>query len=118
MIQIGAYSNPGYQRLIFNTYTSSGWSNVYAYLYNSDDDKLAKWPGVNITSNILSNKHYYIEMPTNQYKYVIFNNGSSSQQTVNLAIPPMSDALCSYQYTNKANSTKYNYRYMDFIYKS
>ena len=105
----GSYNRPGYQRLIFNT--EGNWSTVYAYLYNSDSDKLESWPGVRIDrTNKLSNNYYFIETERNRYKYIIFNNGNGgdNNQTVNLVIPHLSDALCKRSNVNYVNNSKNN----------
>jgi hypothetical protein len=54
--------------------TSIGWSSVYAYCWNSDNDMNATWPGVKITK-LDGNIWYYI--PNKNYTNVIFSKGTS-----------------------------------------
>ena len=63
---------------------AAGWSTVYAYMWNSDDDKNAAWPGERmekISGNIWRYK------VTGSYANIIFNIGSEMKQTTDLAYP-------------------------------
>ena len=61
----------------------SNWSSVSAYVYNSDSDKLANWPGKACTK---SGDYWYISLPTGKYSYIIFNNNNNGCQTNDLAL--------------------------------
>lgn len=58
--------------------TGTGWSAVYAYMWNSSNDtqKNANYPGVRITEN--SNGIYIAEITDNSYDRIIFNSGNNS----------------------------------------
>ncbi len=56
--------------------TISGWSNVYAYCWNSVSDENAAWPGVKLTN---PTKNVYTYKTTKAYKNVVFNNNSGEQ---------------------------------------
>ena len=71
----------------------AGWSQVYAYLWNSNSDKNAEWPGVKMT-NIGGNTWRY-EVPKTFAK-IIFNIGSNQTQTSDMTYP--GDGYC---YNNK-----------------
>ena len=65
------------------------WPSVNAYCYNSNTDKMAAWPGKACTYvgyNGLGQKVYRVSVPTGKYSYIIFSNGSSDGQTVDLAL--------------------------------
>lgn len=62
---------------------TSGWSQVYCYMWNSSNDTIGSWPGVAMTyegDNIWS-----VEV-SKDYANVIFTNGSGSQ-TADLTYP-------------------------------
>ena len=72
-------------------YFSSNWSVVNAYAWNDETGNNAGWPGVSIkgnTANIGGTTYYYFEFDEtkNNYAAVIFNAGSGSSQTKDLAI--------------------------------
>ena len=71
----------------------AGWTQVYAYLWNSNSDSNAAWPGVKMT-NIGGNIWRY-EVPKTFAK-IIFNIGSNQIQTGDLTYP--GDGYC---YNNK-----------------
>lgn len=87
-------SNENNQVLAFNRLSSWPGTKVYAYLWiTGDSDRIAEWPGVDITNNLISENLYAIEIDKNiGYKYIIFNNGkdnggsSNNRQTNNLTI--------------------------------
>lgn len=96
LFTVGSYSSSTNQRLSFTN--SSGWNKVYAYLWSDSTTSNAAWPGVEITSDKISSQTYYIEVPKNRYKYIIFNNGlenSALKQTADLPLPPDGDMLYS-----------------------
>lgn len=68
-----------YAATIYFDNTISGWSNVYAYCWNSDDDKNAAWPGVNLSN---PDGNIYTYKSTKIYEKVIFTN--NSEQTADL----------------------------------
>lgn len=76
------------QILAWNRFTSWGDGNVYAYLWNSSTgENIANWPGVDITSNIISENLYGIEIEKGKYDRIIFNiNGNNTKQTDDLTI--------------------------------
>ena len=59
----------------------AGWNNVYAYVYNDDNDKLAAWPGKACTKQ---GSYWTVTVPTGMYNYIIFSSGSN--QTYDLAL--------------------------------
>ena len=63
-----------------------GWSSVYVYAWNTDSDKLAEWPGKQMT-NIGDNVWQY-EL-TKEFSSIIFNNGNggNGNQTADLQFP-------------------------------
>lgn len=71
----------------------AGWSNVYAYMWNSNSDNNHEWPGVKMT-NIGGNTWRY-EVPKT-FSKIIFNIGSNQTQTSDLTYP--GDGYC---YNNK-----------------
>ncbi|MBQ9680501.1 MAG: starch-binding protein [Ruminococcus sp.] len=74
----------------------AGWSAVYAYMWNSESDKNASWPGVKMT-NIGGNIWRYEY--TKSYAKIIFNVGSNQTQTSDLTFPGK-----DYIFNNKTNS--------------
>ena len=78
--------------MIRDTYyfvNTNGWSNVYAYAWD-DSDRNASWPGVKLqkTGTDSDGKDVYKVSfsRVGEYKYIIFSNGSSSRQTVNISL--------------------------------
>lgn len=61
----------------------AGWSTPHCYMWNSESDKNAAWPGVKMTD--LGDGVFEYVVPKS-YKGIIFNNGGSSQ-TGNLDFP-------------------------------
>ena len=63
---------------------NNGWSQVYCYMWNSDSDNNAAWPGVKMTAASESGVYTYT-LPKD-FKNIIFNNGSggSGNQTNDL----------------------------------
>ena len=85
-----------------------GWSSVYAYAYNGDNDKLANWPGKACTK--VSGNIWKVTVPTGKYNYIIFNNGSG--QTIDLALGALK-SLAYYtgsQYNGKYKAYPYEYK--------
>lgn len=74
----------------------AGWSSVYAYLWNSNSDNNAVWPGVKMT-NIGGNVWRY-EVPKT-FQKIIFNIGSNQTQTTDMNYPGD-----GYIYNNKTGS--------------
>ncbi len=68
-----------YAATIYFDNNISGWSNVYAYCWNSDDDKNAAWPGMNLSN---PDGNIYTYKSTKIYKKVIFTN--NREQTADL----------------------------------
>lgn len=62
----------------------AGWSTPYCYMWNSESDKNAAWPGVKMTD--LGEGVFECVLPKS-YSSVIFNGGSNSNQTGNLTFP-------------------------------
>jgi len=63
---------------------AAGWDTVYAYMWNSDSDKNAQWPGVKMTSiggNIWRCAY------SKSYSNIIFNIGSNQTKTADLSLP-------------------------------
>ena len=63
---------------------NNGWSQVYCYMWNSDSDNNAAWPGVKMTAASESGVYTYT-LPKD-FNNIIFNNGSggSGNQTDDL----------------------------------
>lgn len=89
--------------IYFENNSNTSWSNVYAYMWNGTESRLATWPGIQMTkmedvggfdSDIYSLTYYYpkVSNGNSDYTFVIFNGGSSSAgQTADLKIPVSSD---------------------------
>lgn len=60
----------------------AGWSSVNCYMWNSDSDKNANWPGAPM-KNIGDNVWEYT--PTKSFKNIIFNDGGT--QTGDMTVP-------------------------------
>lgn len=58
---------------------SKNWDSVYAYIYNSDGNKVKSWPGTEMSFD--SNKGlYYIDVPKGfETSKVVFNDGNGNQ---------------------------------------
>ena len=65
---------------------SNSWSTVKAYYWSDDNTKMTTWPGVDTES--LGNNVYRVEVPSDA-TFIIFNNGSDSQKTLDLTISGM-----------------------------
>lgn len=61
-----------------------GWTAVYAYMWNSDSDKNAEWPGVKMTN--IGGKIWRYEYKKS-YANIIFNIGSNQTQTTDMVFP-------------------------------
>ena len=64
------------------------WSKVYAYTW-SGSDKNAEWPGEKLSKvgvNTNGEDLYGVTVAKNKYKNIIFNNGSSNSQTVDMTL--------------------------------
>lgn len=75
------YSSDGIDVYFDNA--STNWSNVYAYYWNYGDTTLTSWPGVKMTKG--EDGLYHIKVPANA-EYIIFNSGSSLNQTGNITV--------------------------------
>ena len=53
---------------------NNSWSSVRCYMWNSDSDKNANWPGATMTK--VSDNVYSYKLPKS-YGNIIFNNGNS-----------------------------------------
>ena len=62
----------------------AGWSTPYCYMWNSESDKNAAWPGVKMTD--LGEGVFECVLPKS-YSNLIFNGGSNTNQTGNLTFP-------------------------------
>ena len=65
---------------------TNNWSKVMAYYWSDSNTKMTTWPGVDTES--LGNNVYRVEVPSDA-TYIIFNNGSDSQKTLDLTISGM-----------------------------
>ncbi|HCA05538.1 MAG TPA: hypothetical protein DEO32_06555 [Ruminococcaceae bacterium] len=65
---------------------NNGWSSVHCYMWNSDSDKNAEWPGPLMTK--VADGVYSYTLPK-AYSNIIFNNGSggSGNQTDDMTYP-------------------------------
>ena len=65
---------------------NNGWSNLYCYMWNSETDRNAAWPGVAMTK--VSDGVYSYKL-TGDFANIIFNNGSSGNgnQTGDMVYP-------------------------------
>lgn len=72
------------------------WSTVYCYMWNSDSDKNASWPGVAMKD---TGDDVWEYTPTKTFSKVIFNGGNNGPQTSDLDAP--SDVKI---YNNSSNS--------------
>ncbi len=63
---------------------TAGWGNIHVYMWNSESDKNATWPGVKATS--LGDGVYEYTV-TKSFKNIIFNNGSDASKTTDLTYP-------------------------------
>ncbi len=74
---------------------NAGWGAVYAYMWNSDSDKNAAWPGVKMDN--IGNNVWRYKVPAS-YTNIIFNIGSDQSQTDDLTYPG-----AGYIYNNSTN---------------
>ena len=75
--------------VFLNKKSAAAWSKVYFYAWNDDDKPiLAGWPGTNITNLIIdeNNEEYYYHTFPPYYSSInlIFNDGSNTNQTVDI----------------------------------
>lgn len=63
---------------------TAGWGNIHVYMWNSENDKNATWPGVKATS---IGDGVYEYAVTKSFKNIIFNNGSDASKTADLTYP-------------------------------
>ena len=63
---------------------AQGWGNIHVYMWNSDSDKNAAWPGEKATSLGEGVYEYTVKK---SYSKIIFNNGSDAAQTDDLTYP-------------------------------
>ncbi len=65
-------------KMYFNN-SSKNWSQVYAYIYNSDGDKVKSWPGTEMAYDS-SLGLYYIDVPNGfETSKVVFTDGNGNQ---------------------------------------
>lgn len=82
-------------------YNQNNWTEVHAYTWNSQNGNVNNgWPGEIITKPNSDNLFVY-EITNDAFDMIIFNNGSSDQQTNNLKII---DGKEYYQYSYNGNS--------------
>ena len=65
---------------------TNNWSKVMAYYWSDSNTKMTTWPGVDTES--LGDNVYRVEVPSDA-TFIIFNNGSDSQKTLDLTISGM-----------------------------
>lgn len=70
-----------YAATVFFDNTNSEWAEIYAYCWNTDDDKNAGWPGVQLTN---PDGNTYTYKSTKVYQKIIFNAGNGQPQTEDL----------------------------------
>ncbi len=63
---------------------TNNWGNIHVYMWNSEQDKNASWPGEKATS--LGDGVYEYTV-TKSYANIIFNNGSDAAKTGDLIYP-------------------------------
>ena len=65
---------------------NNGWANLYCYMWNSETDRNAAWPGIAMTK--VSDGVYSYKL-TGDFANIIFNNGSSGNgnQTGDMTYP-------------------------------
>ncbi|MDO4419071.1 MAG: starch-binding protein [Ruminococcus sp.] len=63
---------------------TNNWGNIHVYMWNSEQDKNASWPGEKATS---SGDGVYEYTVTKSYANIIFNNGSDAAKTGDLIYP-------------------------------
>lgn len=63
---------------------TNNWGNIHVYMWNSEQDKNASWPGEKATS---IGDGVYEYTVTKSYANIIFNNGSDAVKTVDLIYP-------------------------------
>ena len=85
-------STPANSKVIYCE-DAAGWGSVYAYLWNSDSDKNASWPGVLMTK--MGNNIWRYTVPKD-FSKIIFNIGGSQNQTSDMDFPGY-----GYIYNNK-----------------
>ncbi len=79
---------------------TANWSQVYCYAWNGEGQLLGNWPGTQVTAN--SDGKYQQDFTGEYPTFVIWNSGSSAQQTADLSY------LAGTTYTNgSADATVY-----------
>jgi hypothetical protein len=63
---------------------NNGWSNLHCYMWNSDSDKNATWPGIAMTK--VTDDVYAYTLSGN-YGNIIFNTGNGGSQTADMVYP-------------------------------
>lgn len=93
------------------------WGNVHAYCFKSGESTVIEnvsWPGQQMTyvkTNGYGEKIYAITIQKNKYDYIIFSNGSSNKQTVDiyLDVPRNTGFYISGSDNNKYFVTPYSF---------
>ncbi len=71
--------HPDTELTIYFDNSSKNWSSVYAYIYNSDGNKIASWPGTEMSYDDDLGL-YYIDVPSGfETSKVVFNDGNGNQ---------------------------------------
>lgn len=63
---------------------TAGWSGVYAYYWNEDNEKMVPWPGD--AMELVEGNIYAANIPE-EATHVVFNIGDKTHQTLNLELP-------------------------------
>lgn len=84
------------------------WDTCKAYIWNGSGNPYISWPGSSMT-HVAGNVYSYTFSNTDNYTKVIFNNGSSSNQTANLNLNN------GYLYKSNGTSAPYNTKTVYFV---
>lgn len=112
--EYGIWTEPGeyptYQKPKIYFENTLGWTKANCYMYDSNDNKNAPWPGKKMTlegTNAAGNKVYSLEYDDGVFSTVIFNNGS--KQSMNLALEEPNMIYTPVGTNNGFNCTKKPY---------
>ena len=82
---------------------SQGWTDVFAYIFESGSGVVEIWPGIKMTylkNNDMGQGIYYIDYNVTQNSYIVFNSGNGSQ-TIDI---PVDITTTNAYYISDANS--------------
>ena len=87
---------------------TANWSPVYAYAWNGDSEPLGAWSGTTMTKVEGSSNIYKIGVTVqgNGNDHIIFNGGTSSQQTADLSLTAETNRL--YDFGTKSWSSNFD----------